>query len=106
MLDNRFFLLGWDIEVDDYHSALIQALNKRNEFALVTDFVNKKTCAALLVVPVGQSITLFSCMRDKVSDKDFLDTFKKAEEFLIVENAIEKDLYAETDHSRIDMGYC
>ncbi|XP_064211943.1 uncharacterized protein LOC100141681 [Tribolium castaneum] len=92
VISKRFFLLGWNLEEESYHEALIEALSNRSELSALVNFVKSKTCAALLIVPIKNSFTLFSCMKNKVSKKDFLETLKRAKEFLVTENDIEKDL--------------
>lgn len=104
IVNDSFFLLGWDLENSQYHEGLIEALNKRAELSLFIDFIKSKICAAILIVPVKNSFVLFSCLRTDISKKDFLETLNKAKEFLRTENEIERDLDT-VEHSENDIGY-
>ncbi|KAJ8963322.1 hypothetical protein NQ318_018791 [Aromia moschata] len=91
-LNRSFFVLGWDIEEPQYQSALIHALNKCNDLSILSDMLSSKISAVLCVVPVKDSITIFSCIKGKVSHKDFLVALTNAEKFLNAENQEEKSL--------------
>lgn len=103
ILNENFFLLGWDLENSTYHPALKDALNLRTELCTLTNFIEKKICAVFLIVPVKESFTLFSCMKTKVSSGDFLETLQKAKEVFINESKIEETLTANSE-SNNDLG--
>lgn len=103
IINERFFLLGWNVEQEIYHPGLIEALNTRSELSVLKNFIKSKICSALLIVPIKNSFTLYSSIKNKVSKKDFLETLEKAKEFLVTENSIEKDL-EEIEQSENDIG--
>ncbi|KAJ8963975.1 hypothetical protein NQ314_005234 [Rhamnusium bicolor] len=91
VINRSFFFLGWDVEETKYQSALVRALSNCSDLSSLVSIVHSKIAAALLIVPIKDSITVFSCIKGKVSDKDLLTALINVEQFLIVENQQEKN---------------
>ncbi|XP_018563411.1 uncharacterized protein LOC108905115 [Anoplophora glabripennis] len=106
ILNRNFFFLGYDIEETKYQSALMSALHRCRDLSSLSPIVESKISAAVCVVPIQDSVTIFSCIRGRVSNKDFLVALSNAENFLVVENQQEKNLeeLREKTASENDMG--
>lgn len=92
ILNRNFFFLGYDIEEAHYQSALMKALYRCHDLSSLIPMVESKISAAVCIIPIQDSVTIFSCIRGKVSNKDFLVALSNAESFLIIENQQEKNL--------------
>ncbi|XP_018569135.1 uncharacterized protein LOC108909309 isoform X1 [Anoplophora glabripennis] len=92
MLQRNFFILGWDVEEPRYQRALLKALKECSDLSNIADVIRCDVSTALCIVPIKDSVTVFSCLTANISDKDLLSTLSNAEKFLIIENQKEKDL--------------
>ncbi|KAJ8926030.1 hypothetical protein NQ315_009885 [Exocentrus adspersus] len=92
ILTRNFFFLGYDVEERHFQSALLKALHRCRDLSSLIPMVEAGIAAAVCVVPIQDSVTIFSCIRGKVSNKDFLVALSNTENFLIVENQQEKNL--------------
>lgn len=92
ILNRNFFFLGYDIEETKYQSALKTALHRCHDLSSLIPLIESKISAAVCIVPIQDSVTIFSCIRGKVSNKDFLVALTNTETFLVVENQQEKNL--------------
>lgn len=99
LLDRHFFIIGWNIEDSKYHGALNTALTKHSLYS-VTNLIESKCAAALCIVPTEDSFRIYSCIRGKSSDEDFLLTLQNAEEFF---NDINPDLQLQGETQQTDV---
>lgn len=70
----------------------MKALQRCHDLSSLLPMVESKICAAICIVPIQDSVTIFSCIRGRVSNKDFLVALSNTESFLVVENQQEKNL--------------
>ncbi|XP_066260971.1 uncharacterized protein [Euwallacea similis] len=89
ILNRSFLVLGWNIEDSEYHDALDCALSRHINLTLVSDLVRKKVAGALCILPVNDTISVFLCLRGKISLKDSIKNLKNAEE--IFKNELERE---------------
>lgn len=92
ILKRNFFILGWDIEETKYQTALLRALEECSDLSSFVEVINCKISTALCIVPIKDSVTILSCLKGNISDRDFLSSLENAEKCLIIENQQEKDL--------------
>ncbi|XP_044264418.1 LOW QUALITY PROTEIN: uncharacterized protein LOC123011163 [Tribolium madens] len=91
-LSNKFFLLCWDIEKNEYKKTLIEVLQIRNELKSFDRFIEKKKSAAILIIPGINSLQVLSVMKESMSPFNFLSTLQQAQEILINNNEVEDNL--------------
>lgn len=89
----NFRLLGWDLEKTEYHGALIRALEDMPELTVLTDMIITKTSAALIIMPINNSIIILSCIRGKISDQDILKALQGAWDITVSERDQEINLH-------------
>ncbi|KAJ8925280.1 hypothetical protein NQ315_009108 [Exocentrus adspersus] len=92
ILRQSFFILGWDMEEVKYQDAFKKALQRCSDLSNIAEVVNYNVSKALCIVPIRESITIYSCLTGSVSYKDFLSSLSNAQNFLNTENQQEKDL--------------
>ncbi|XP_066152373.1 uncharacterized protein [Euwallacea fornicatus] len=89
ILNKSFLILGWNIEDSEYHDALDRALSRYANLTIVSDIVQNKGAIALCILPVNDTISVFQCLRGKISLKDFIKSLKNVEK--VFKNEIEKE---------------
>lgn len=92
ILNRNFLILGWDVENPEYHEALESALSRHMNLAVVLDLVANKVAVGLCILPVNGTISVFLCLRGKITLKDTIKSLKEAEEAFKQEIEREKEL--------------
>ncbi|CAH0550152.1 unnamed protein product [Brassicogethes aeneus] len=90
---SNYYILGWDIEDENLHGGLLAALEEIVELSVVSNMIENKISAALILVPIQKNITIFSCLREKSSERNLLNTFKDALKSFQNEIEMEKELH-------------
>lgn len=72
-------MLGWDLEDSKYHDALIRALNRHPNLAVVSSCVSEKNSVGLCILPVRQTISVHFCLQGNVSFSHALKSLKEVE---------------------------
>ncbi|XP_063908497.1 uncharacterized protein LOC135126394 [Zophobas morio] len=92
ILSNKFYLLCWDIDNNNYKNILIEALHKHEELSSFDNFIELKICSVLLVAPVGDTFTIISIMKETLSPQEILSTLQNAESFVNNVNTTQETL--------------
>jgi hypothetical protein len=92
ILNDKFLLLCWDVEENEYTRCLIEALENCNELRTYRSLIELKVCGALVMVPTGRSFRVISVMKGTVTGKEFSAILTQAGEFLTRENDVEQEI--------------
>ncbi|CAG9766221.1 unnamed protein product [Ceutorhynchus assimilis] len=101
ILSRNFLVLGWDVENPDYHDALVTTLSRHANLAILSDLVLNKVAVALCIMPVDSTISVFLCLRGKITLTDSIKSLKETEVAFIKQLETEKEL-AEITHQKSD----
>ncbi|CAH1128045.1 unnamed protein product [Ceutorhynchus assimilis] len=91
-LNRNFLVLGWDVENPDYHDVLVTTLSRHANLAIVSDLVLGKVSIALCILPVNGTISVFLCLRGKITLAHAIKSLKEVEVAFNKEIEREKEL--------------
>ncbi|KAF2896019.1 hypothetical protein ILUMI_10166 [Ignelater luminosus] len=107
ILEESYYVMGWDVSEEMFHSALKNSLNKNIDFEPAKIMITEKKAALLFLYPIENSITVFSVLHGKeVDTKDVLTALQAIQKNFTVEieNEIELENIKEKNQTQNDIG--
>lgn len=62
ILEKYFYFVGWDLSIEEYHSALRTSLSENVDANLANSLITKKNAGLLIIYPIENSIAIFSVL--------------------------------------------
>ncbi|XP_048523532.1 uncharacterized protein LOC109540647 isoform X1 [Dendroctonus ponderosae] len=80
IIRNTCFVIGWDVEDNTLHNALIRVLNHNAKLSTMSHLIMDKVGSAICLLPEDNDISLICCLRGNVSESSLISSFKNVQQ--------------------------